>query len=163
MSQEGCWASTLTIRPWMLGWVGLIRACGATATCIWSAYSLRPSHFDFLPREWSNSHTWIAQGVRCLLFDPMGAHSILSRGGRSVPSTVCPPVDNSRGGQSGGWTIRGVVHPTRSKHGVDKSWVEKTTIHRKYFILCATRNVKQIYYLPIRQPTMSLQTLTACK
>ena len=47
----------------------------------------------------------MAQGVRRLLFDPVGARLIPSRGGRSVPSTVCPSVDNPRGGKSGGWTI----------------------------------------------------------
>ena len=35
-------------------WVGLIRACGAAATCVWSAYGLCPSHFDCLRREWSD-------------------------------------------------------------------------------------------------------------
>jgi len=52
-SSPVCRASTLTIRPWMLGWVRLIRLCGAAATCVWLAYSLRPSHFDCLHREWS--------------------------------------------------------------------------------------------------------------
>ena len=32
-----------------------------------------------------------------------------------------------------GWTIGGVVHPTRSKLGVDKPWVEKRTIHLTYY------------------------------
>ena len=35
-------------------WVGLIHACGAAATCVWSAYGLSPSHFDCLHREWSD-------------------------------------------------------------------------------------------------------------
>jgi len=43
-------------------WVGLIRACGAAATCVWSAYGLRPSHFDCLRQEWSDltrmEHAW---------------------------------------------------------------------------------------------------------
>jgi len=46
----------------MLGWVGLIRACGAAACCVWSAYGLRPSHLDCLRREWSDltrmEHPW---------------------------------------------------------------------------------------------------------
>jgi len=41
----------LTIRPSMLGWGGLMRTCGAAATCVWPAYGLRPSHFDRLCQE----------------------------------------------------------------------------------------------------------------
>ena len=59
----------------------------------------------------------MAQGVRRLLFDLVGACSIPSHGGRSVPSTVCPPVDNSRGGQSGAWTNRGVDNPWGGQSG----------------------------------------------
>jgi len=53
-------ASMQTIRPWMVGWVGLIRACGAAATCVWSAYSLHPSHFDCLcrVRDPTHMHEW---------------------------------------------------------------------------------------------------------
>ena len=101
----------LTIMPWMLGWVGLIQTCSAAATCVWSAYGLHPSHFDCLHQEWSNSHAWMAQGVRRLFFDPVGAHLIPSRGGRFVPSTVCPPgsirwVVNPLGGQFIRWLIQ---------------------------------------------------------
>ena len=46
-----CQASKLTIRPWMLGWGGLMGACGTVATCVWSAYGLHPSHFNCLCRE----------------------------------------------------------------------------------------------------------------
>jgi len=46
-----CQASMLTIRPWMVGWGGLMRACSTVATCVWSAYGLRPSHFNCLCQE----------------------------------------------------------------------------------------------------------------
>ena len=46
-----CQASMLTIRPWMLCCGGLMRSCGAVATCVWSAYGLRTSRFDCLRRE----------------------------------------------------------------------------------------------------------------
>ena len=63
-------SSMLTIRPWRFGWVGLIRACGEAACCVWMAYGLCPSHFDCLRWEGTNSRTWIAQGLKSLLFDP---------------------------------------------------------------------------------------------
>ena len=53
----------------------------------------------------------MAQGVRRLLFNPVGASSIPSRGGHFVPSTVCPPgsihwVVNLLGGQFVRWFIQ---------------------------------------------------------
>jgi len=78
LSSPVCRASTLAIRQWMLGWVGLIRACGAAATCVWSAYALRPSHFDCLRREWSDlTHMVHARGK---------AHALLAGGSRVWPA-----------------------------------------------------------------------------
>ena len=79
-----------------------------------------------------------------MLFDPLGLRLILSRGGRSVPSTVCPPEDNALqwtiqgmdnpwGGQSGEWTLHGVDNP-RGKRRVVKPWVDETTIHRSIVV-----------------------------
>ena len=130
-SSTVCWASMLNVRPWMVRWVGLIWACGAAATCVWSAYGLRTAILIVSAGKGSNSHAWMAQGVERLLFDPVGAHSILSRGGCSVPRWLhCL----STGGQFVGWTIWGVVHPTRSKRGVDNQEVEKTTIHHNFSV-----------------------------
>ena len=63
-------ASMLTIRPWRLSWVGLIRAWGIAACCVWTAYSLRPSRFDCLRRE--GSQLACMDGAR----HPMGTHLI---------------------------------------------------------------------------------------
>jgi len=114
----------------MLGWVGLMLACSAAATCVWSAYGLRPSHFDFLRREWSTltrmEHAWGK------------AHALLT-GGRSVwPPVVnllgdaCKLVTNNNSGQSVAWTIRTVVHPYWTIRLVDNPQVGKTTIHQKF-------------------------------
>jgi hypothetical protein len=50
-------------RAWLqLGRAQLICACGTAATSVWSAYGLRPSHFNCLRREWSDltrmEHAW---------------------------------------------------------------------------------------------------------
>ena len=76
----------LTIRPWMVGWVGLIRACDAAATCVWSAYSLRPSHFDCLCREGIQLTRMIGVRASVLVFYPEDARSNPPWGGQ----TVCP-------------------------------------------------------------------------
>ena len=60
----------LNIRPWRFGWVGLIRACGAAACCVWMAYA--PAILIVYAGNGPNSHAWMAQGVRRLLFDPVG-------------------------------------------------------------------------------------------
>jgi len=44
-------ACTLTIRLCKLGWGGLMRACGAVATCVGSVYGLLPSRFNCLCQE----------------------------------------------------------------------------------------------------------------
>ena len=62
LSSLVCQASMLTIRSWMAGWVGLMRACGAVATCVWSAYGLPPSHFDCL--RWEGIQLTHMNGVR---------------------------------------------------------------------------------------------------
>ena len=64
----------LTIRPWRFGWLGLIPTCGAAACCDWMAYT--PTILIVSAENGPNSHAWMAQGVRRLLFDPVGARLI---------------------------------------------------------------------------------------
>ena len=77
-------------------------ACGAVATCVWSAYSLRPSHFVCLRGE--GIQLTRMNGVRASVFvfypedvrlnPPQGvrlsvhARTKTNYGGR----TVCPPI-----------------------------------------------------------------------
>jgi len=86
-----CRACTLTNRPWMLGWVGLMWACGAVATCVWLACGLRPSHFNCLRPE--GSQLTHMNGARDSVL------AFLSRG-RKFDShyqvTVSPPNCNSK-------------------------------------------------------------------
>ena len=77
----------LTIRPWRFGWVVLIHPCGIAACCVWMAYA--PAVSIVSAKNGSNSHTWMAQGVRRLLFNPVGAGSI------PPPSPVPVMVDTS--------------------------------------------------------------------
>ena len=78
----------------------------------------------------------MAQGVRRLLFYPVGVHLIPACDGCSVMvfSGQCDTVDNQDNGHHVGWTIR--IMGTRwggqsgeEKHGVVKPWVDETTIH----------------------------------
>ena len=89
---------------------------------------LRPSCFDCLRWDWSNSHAWMAQGIRRLLFEPVGALSSPSRGGWSVTKHVATLFVHQ--GQSVGWTIRKVAHPTGLNRLVDNPQVERSTIHQ---------------------------------
>ena len=64
----------------MVSWEGVMRACGAVATCVWLAYGLRPSHFDCLC--WEGIQLTCMNGVRgsALVFYPERVGSIPSRG-----------------------------------------------------------------------------------
>ena len=50
-------------------------------------------------------------------------------------ATSTEPVDNPLGGESEGWTICKVVHPSRSNRLVDNLEVEETTMNRFFNIL----------------------------
>ena len=49
-------------------------------------------------------------------------------------------------GESGGWTIRKVVHPTVHKRGMDNHEVEITTMNR--FVSVGDRGVRDATFLP---------------
>jgi len=53
LSSPVCRASMLTVRPWMVGWVGLMRACSAVAPCVWLACT--PAILIVSARDGSNS------------------------------------------------------------------------------------------------------------
>jgi len=86
VNPSNCQASTLTIEPCLLGWVGLIHARNTAATCVWPA-----SHFYCLRWEGANSHAWIAQWSNWLLFD---LEVVGSNPARGMPRTYfSPPQD----------------------------------------------------------------------
>ena len=162
-----CRVPMLTNRPWMVGWVGLMHACGAVATCVWPAYGLHPSHFDCLRREWSKLTCMDSAMGKVLVFWSSGCvfESVpwwmfcRKAGGR----TVWPPgsshwVVRSLGGQSVGWWVHWVVnllggefigwaipkvgHPTGSNRLVDNPQVDKSTIHR-IFLYCKLKMLQK--------------------
>ena len=45
-------------------WLGLIRACGAAATCVWSAYGLAPAILIVSASNGPTSHAWTTHGAR---------------------------------------------------------------------------------------------------
>ena len=65
---------------------------------------------------------------KALVFCSVGARSSLSHGGCSVAKQVVTLSDHR--GQSVGWAIRKVVHPTVLNRLVDNPQVDKSTIHQ---------------------------------
>ena len=124
-SSPVCRASTLNIMPWLLGWVGLIRACGAAATCVWSAWA--PAILIVSAGNGPNSHAWSTHGTRhtrCLQVDARSDHQVNPLGG------ACMLVTKNNSGQSVAWTICTVVHPCWTIRLVDNPQVDITIIHR---------------------------------
>ena len=78
----------------------------------------------------------MAQGVRCLYFDPVGTHLIPPQWWTFRHKHSFSTGVNSLGGESIGWTIRKVVHPTGSNRLVDNPQVEKSTMIR-IFLSCS--------------------------
>ena len=102
-------------------WVGLIWACGAAA--VWSAYGLRPSHFDCLHQEWSD--------LTCMEHPWGKAHALgrrwsngLTTSGASIGWRL-QAGDESLQWQSVAWTIRTVVHPCWTICPVENRQVDK--------------------------------------
>ena len=142
----------------MIGWVGLILTCGAAACCVWMTYV--PAVLIVSAGKKANSHTWMVQGVRRLFFDPVGGRLSLSRGGCSVTKQVVALFDHR--GQSVGWTIRKVVHPTGSNHLVDNPQVEKS--YWTYSLACVApvpidKSTEQLYALTYVFPIIKLYEL----
>ena len=110
-------------------WVGLICACSAAATCVWSAYSLCHSHFDCLCREWPDlthmEHAWgkvHARGRRC--------SNGLTTSGESVGWRL----------QAGDKSLQWFIHAGRSIWWTIRKWVKQpyTRIYmsESFFFCC---------------------------
>ena len=85
-----------------------------------------------------DQHTWVRFPLETL-FQNSNQHLALPRPPVAIPYIVSvvkqfapPRYVHKTGGESGVWTIRKVVHPSRSNRLVDNAKVEETTMNRHF-------------------------------